>query len=255
MIKRKSTLSGPQPAKRKCTVQTTLGKYFGSCNSAGSGSSSTRKTATAIPSVFGVHIYTAREIEQSEGLNKEYRKFWNMKGAEICQDKRLIPKMDDASVKGAINTSWLLHKCSLLEFQAKQVEEKVKLLYCNQASIDHSLTSIKCNLERVKVAEATLEMLYDELSQMELQSEKKQKEIELETAMTELKKAQAALHRALTRKENDLAAQEKKEKENAIETHVADAPTLSSEELDDLVEIVKMDKFQPYVSSSELDDD
>ena len=60
-------------------------------------------------------------------------------------------------VKGAINTSWILHKSKLLLHQADELVEKAT------AVRDHILKGILRNTECVKMADRHLSLLYDEL--------------------------------------------------------------------------------------------
>ena len=158
------------PAKRKSTghVQTTLTAYFQASGPSGSKPVGSRASGfkpviTAIPQDFGIHIYTAQEIEGRVGLTKEYRKYWNAKAKEYCLDKRLMSKMDGTAVKGAINTSWILHKSKLLLHQADELVEKATAVWPNKATRDHILKGIQRNTERVKIADSHLNLLYDEL--------------------------------------------------------------------------------------------
>ena len=92
-------------------------------------------------------MYTPKEIEGAKGLVQEYRKFWNIKAHEICKDVRLTSKMDEGSIKGAINSSWTLHKSNLLLHQARQVEEKSKLVWTDEVARSLRLKPIVRNVE------------------------------------------------------------------------------------------------------------
>ena len=236
MSKRSSISSGPESVKKPRIVQSTLGRYL----TGSSASTSSTKATTVLPQDFGIHVYTTQEIEQSKGLIKEYRKFWNAKSIEYCKDKRVTSKMDGAAIKGAINTSWLLQKSMLLEFQSQQIEERAQTVY-SKSSIDHVLAPIKRNLDRVKIAKVTMDMLYEELSQLTSTQDKSAKEKEMEHATTELKRALDALHKALQRKEHDIQESQKSTLKDEIPHNVATIPELSVAELEDLVDIVKID--------------
>ena len=260
MSKRKATSPQElQPAKRKATgqVQKTLHNYFKASGPSGASGSSeasgSKPLTTAIPEDFGIHIYSTTEIEGQTGLIKEYRKFWNAKAKEYCQDKRITSKMDGIAIKGAINTSWTLHKSNILIHQAAEIEDKATAAQTNQASRDYILKGIQHNTERVKTADAHLQLLYHELSQLTSREECKTKEKEMEMAMTELKKAQDSLNKALKNRGRDLKAILKAKDEQAFKV-VADVPQLSSEELEGLVEAVKIDQVsQAYHGDSDPD--
>ena len=170
----------------------------------GSGVSGSKPEITAIPQDFGIHIYTPQEIEGRVGLAKEYRKYWNAKAKKYCLDKRLMSKMDCTAVKGAINTSWILHKSKLPLHQADELVDKAPAVWPNKASRDHILKGILCNTERVKTADSQLNLLYDELRQLLSDEERKSKEANMERAMTELRKAHDALHKAIENKKADM---------------------------------------------------
>ena len=194
-----------------------------------------------LPQDFGIHVYTTQEIEQSKGLIKEYRKFWNAKSIEYCRDKRVTSKMDGAAIKGAINTSWLLHKSMLLELQSQQIEGRAAGVY-SKKSIDHMLAPIKRNLDRVKIAKVTMDMLYEELSQLTTTEDKSTKEKEMEQATTELKRALDALQKALQRKERDIQESQQASQDNPThDIDVATVPELSVAEVENLVDMVRSD--------------
>ena len=86
-----------------------------------------------------IYIPPPQEIEGRVGLTKEYRKYWNAKAKEYCLDKRLMSKMDGTAVKGAINTSWILHKSKLLLHQADELVEKKTAVWPNKRSSKHAL--------------------------------------------------------------------------------------------------------------------
>ena len=57
------------------------------------------------------------------------------------------------------------------------------------------------NTECVKMANSHLNQLYDKLRGLTLNEEKKSKEIEMDSAMTELRRAQQTLHKAIDNKQ------------------------------------------------------
>ena len=100
-----------------------------------------------------------------------------------------------------INTSWTLHKSKIL---LHQLVGEANGVWTNDASRDHVLKPI-LRSERVKMANVHLQLLHEELSKLSLSEEKKQKEAEMESAMTELKKAQDALQKSLERNSERLS--------------------------------------------------
>lgn len=99
---------GSKKSKRQvCSTQPTLHKYFVSENS-GNGDSMKSTVAPQTPQSYGIHIYTPQEVDEAKGLEKDYRRFWNEKAAEICQDKSSRLMLGDkVAIQGAINTSWI----------------------------------------------------------------------------------------------------------------------------------------------------
>ena len=240
MSKRKlSSVNEPSSCKRKCTHQAKLTRFF----SEGSEASGSKQGTVAIPQDFGIHVYTAREIKLVKGLAQDYRKFWNSKAHEICKDKRVTSRMDEKSIKGAINSSWTIHKSNLLLHQARQLEEKPKTVWCDEAARTHRLKPIVRNMERIKMADANLKQLYDELHALTSVAGRKDKELEMEQAMTELKKAQDALQKALDRKKEDLEMDEKRIHDDHAAMQITNSPQLLSDsELQGLVEAIKIDQ-------------
>ena len=150
MSKRKATSDqGLQPPKRKATgqVQKTMYNFFKESGPSGamgsSGAVASKPLTTPIPELFGIHIYSTIEIEGQTGLTKEYRKFWNVKAMEYCQHKRVTSKMDGTAIKGAINTSWTLHKSKILIHKAAEIEDKATAIWTNPGSRDHILKGIE----------------------------------------------------------------------------------------------------------------
>ena len=191
MKRQGSSAEGISP-KPKHTVQAKLSSFFKSSDGSQPSGSKPVVATTTIPQDFGIHIYTSKELEGAKGL---VQKFWNFKAHEICKDVHLTSKMDESSIKGAINSSWTLHKSNLLLHQARQMEDKSKLVWTDEVVGSLRLTPVVRNVERVKMADAHLQLLYDELSQTS--KGKEEKELEMEKAMTELRKAQHALQKAL----------------------------------------------------------
>ena len=76
----------------------------------------------------------------------------------------------------------------------------------------------------------------------------------MDSAMTELRRAQDALHKAIEKKRVDVNKAE--QPHDSVVIPVADAPDLTGEELDDLVEAVKTDQLsQAYESDHESEGD
>lgn len=146
--------------------------------------------------------------------------------------------MDSTAIKEAVNTSWTLHKTKIFLQQADDFADEANDVWTNVAARDHILKSIFRNTERVKTADAQLQLLHEELSELFSSEGKKEKETKMEGAMTELKRT---LQKALNRKSEQLR-QEKMAREHheAVVESVVDAPVLCDKEMDDFV---KVDQF------------
>ena len=137
-------------------IQAKLSSYFKPFKSTQASGSKLAISTTAIPQDFGVHVYTSKEIEGAKGFIQDYRRFWNAKVYEISKDKRLTSRVDEGSIKGAINSSWTLHKSNLLLHQARQLEEKSKLIWMAEVTRLHRLQPVVQNVERVKTGRCSL---------------------------------------------------------------------------------------------------
>ena len=63
--------------------------------------------------------------------------------------------MDEGSIKGAINSSWILHKSNLLLHQCANWRRSV---WMDEIATSHKLKPVERNVERVKMAEKELEI-------------------------------------------------------------------------------------------------
>ena len=250
MSKRKSTDPGLDAKKHPCTVQATVFRYF-QASEKQSSSSSLQKPATVAesPKSLGIQYYSHKEIESASGLQKDYRKFWNDKATELCSDKSVRAKLrNKAAIRGAIDSSWTLHKTHLLQLQAEKLVQQTKQLYSDEVAHSYELTVVTSNVERMLQAYGSVNLTYTEIESAGSVNEKVILEKQLESDMSELKKAHAALTKAMKQKTKILEAEE------MDEAMYAESPVqLSDSELESLVEIVKEETEQKieYVSDSE----
>ena len=209
-LKRKpesSEVNSIPEAKRQChsaTVQSSLHKYFQTADSQRGSCSSV--PAVHSPESYGIHIYNSGEIEKAKGLEKDYQMFWNTKAAELCSDKSTRSKLGDkVAIQGAINASWILHKTNLLKLKAEELCLKARDVYPEDVERVSMLSGVYKNVDRMVAATATIHVLYAEIadgypepSQLALTQDNVAKQL------TELKKSQDALTKALGRKETEL---------------------------------------------------
>ena len=177
----------------------------------GSSSHKPSEIAEETPRSYGINTYTDEEIRKSKGLNQEFRRFWNEKAAELCRDRSVRGKLQNkVAIQGAIYTSWTLHKTSLLQIKAEQVQEEARKAYRDEIALSHLLTPIISNLERMQSAHAMVTHTYKTISDSSC-SDQMKAEKELEEEMHELRKAQDALSTAIERRQSDLQKIEKAE--------------------------------------------
>lgn len=90
----------PTEGKRKCVSQRSILKFFKpEGTSAGEIPSSLGTVIT--PDFYGIHLYDDAEISSANGLQKEFRSYWNSKAHEICADRSIRGKLQS---KAAISS-------------------------------------------------------------------------------------------------------------------------------------------------------
>ena len=172
--------------------QATVHSYFQS--SAGDDSAwATETTSVKLP----VKTYTKEEIIQSEGLDKEFKKFWNEKVEEIMVSPSVKLNLSSKkAISGAIYTSWTLQKTKLLKILADELKLLGKEAYPNKADCEKNLFSVKRNLERIDDISCTLTVLLSEAENNPSEAVSDQITIKLSALRT----AQEALKKAMSRK-------------------------------------------------------
>ena len=212
MSKRKLQQPGKGGKKIPCTEQTTVFKYFQpvATDSASSSSPSLSKPSfTESPQAFGVHCYSEAEIQSAFGLQQDYRRFWNEKAVELCSDRSVRANLGyKGAIKGAIDSAWTMHKTEILRLQAEMVTTKSKQLYSDDATHLHEISSISSNVDRMLQACTSVNVTYTEIDNTSSLAEKAKLEIVLKDDMSELKKAQAALQKAIKEKNKIIQAEE-----------------------------------------------
>ena len=227
----------PTEGKRKCVSQRSILKFFKPEGTSASELPSSSGTVIT-PDFYGIRLFDDTDISSATGLQKEFRSYWNEKAHEICADRSIRGKLQSkAAIQGTIYTSWTLHKTHLLQLQVDELQEEAKKIYRDDIAREHALTAVTKNSERMQQAYACTTVLGESISSL-AGDEKKVKEVELEKAMTELKKAQDALSKALERRKADLLAAMKDVEERQIIT-TTPAIQLSDSDMEELIETVK----------------
>ena len=93
-------------------------------------------------------------------MNKLRLRVWNDKAVEIYSDKSITDELNNReAIEGAIHSSWTLHKTSLLELEAEELEDKAILVYDDAVARELILKNVKKNRDRMKTAHATIHAL------------------------------------------------------------------------------------------------
>lgn len=227
-----------RPKKKLCTTQLSLKSYFEKAS--GDGSSTSRASVVVTPNFYGIHLYSETEINKAVGLQKEFQMFWNEKAHEICADKTLRARLQNkAAIQGAIYTSWHLHKTHLLELQAEEVREQAHKIHQDAVSTEFRLRAVDNNLERMLQSYASVISISETINSLSSNSEKKAKEEVLDKEMSELKRAQDSLHKALERRREELTLAKKDIEEDHQTMIAGPSAELSDDELEELIEEVR----------------
>lgn len=198
----------PPSKKAKISRQPTLVEmYFPS-----------RLTATSSPpqpysavKARNIKIFSAREIAQSSGMQKSYREFWNNKAEELCSTS-VLKTFKPGEIQGAINVAWTIKKTDFLRDQMEEVNKQVisKCPVDLLKKFQLSSTTLEKNTKRVEEAVSSLEDIQRDLTsarqeffdsrnkteRQEASLKVDQLEKDLESQLTELRKAQDALRKA-----------------------------------------------------------
>lgn len=221
--------------KKKCS-QMSLMTYFKPAQA----NQSTPSTSSTVvtPGYYGINLYTEADISSAVGLQRDFRTYWNDKAHEICADKTIRAHLGSkAAIQGTIYTSWTLHKTHLLELQAEELQGVAKQLYNDEIALLADFSTIKNNLERMLQCYASVTTLAERAKSLNI-AEKTAKEEEIEKELSDLKKAQNALHQAMERKRAELIARKIDIEEEEMLT--ASSPVqLSTDEMEQLIETVR----------------
>ena len=196
-----SVVSDSKPkVKRRRYTQSTLSSYFISSN-ADTPSSTAHLEAKEIVQSLGIHLYTNEEIKGAKGLQKEFRSFWNEKAEELCKDPSVRMgklKSSSTAIRGAIYTSWTLHKCSFLQLRGEKLQSDLKDVYKDDTALTDVLSAVNRNIDRMKTAHATVTQIYSTASSDH------DIEHDLNEGMHELRRAQDALSKSIDRRQVDI---------------------------------------------------
>lgn len=233
--------------KRKCTsqVQTTLHKFFPS-EGEKAGPSTSSQTITLAPESYGIHMFTEDQIDRASGLERDYLHFWNSKARELCRSKEARSKLGNkVAIQGAITASWALHKTHLLQLQAEELCNEMTVVYRNHDPIvrEKLLDVVQKNKQKMLDIHAEIEYTCGEFQGRDRENIVSEK-------LTELKKAQDALSKAINRRQKDVDAYAISE--NASKHTADEAEEISESELDAMVHEIKVESSLPSFEPFEL---
>ena len=177
-----------------------------------------RSTATSSPpqpysaaKARNIKIFSAREIAESSGMQKSYREFWNNKAEELCSTS-VLKTFKPGEIQGAINVAWTIKKTDFLRDQMEEVNKQIisKCPVDLLKKFQLLSTTLKNNTKLVEAAVSSLQdiqrdltsarqELFDSSNKTERQEASlkvDQLEKDLESQLTELRKAQDALRKA-----------------------------------------------------------
>lgn len=150
-------------------------------------------------------------------------------------------------MQGAIDTAWILRKTDLLKLEADELCSLAAQVYKDEVTRARNLSSIHKNVQLMEEATATANLAYEQLSADITVSTLKQAQMIVSKEISELKKSQGNLTKALMRKRTIIKEILEKEKQ----AQVALPPTtLTSGEVEDIVQDIKDSKMFTAINSS-----
>ncbi len=191
---------------------------------------------------LGAKVYSSQEIMEVDGMAKAYRQFWNTKASEICADAAALKHLGSKrkAIEGAITTSWVMKKVELLCIQADELRIRYQHVYGENA--DRKLVTVEKNIERMQQTNFAVNNMYEQAATGDLNaSAMKRLETQMSKAMSELKKAQESLRKALACKKENLEKFKREDLEKSSSAHTPIIPELTTEEENTLLQGVLHD--------------
>ena len=226
----------------KKAIQSSLHQFFSS-ESGSSNSKSSSKDHKMTPQQHGVRIYTSEEIRGVIGFEKAYREFWNTKAEQICGSKQAVGKLvNKKAIQGSINISWILHKNELLKLEVDKVRNLASKAYpaADEIARDHALASINRNVEKMEASAITANLTYQHFLEGKDHhtSDIIQAQAAVSKEITDLKRNQDSLLKALSRK-NTLFGQILSEEQKSQAATALPETTMSSDEIEEIIHDIK----------------
>ena len=168
-------------------------------------------------------IYTDEEINAANSeMERKRRRFWNNKAEQVATSKKTA-NLKKTTQMGIIDVAWTLRKTAFIETDARKTldEEKVLFRRCENEKVTKAVQkkeTIPKNLDRMAAAHAAVEKADEELNDCRMNFEKARtekerqaarqefevKQILMDGAYTELKKAQDATTKSVKAKRKEL---------------------------------------------------
>lgn len=175
-----------------------------------------------------VKLYAKEDIEGEQNfIEKERMKFFNKKANELCSDPNTKRSVINSSSKlrGAINSSWFIKKCSI---QAEQFSEQLKKrreiesqnpVIAKQLKLasDRQVRRVEINMKKVEDSKVKMNMINEELGskvrelkscfnadrRKEIAAERKCKEEELSKVLQTFKRSSENVRKVITEIKKD----------------------------------------------------
>ena len=71
-----------------------------------------------------MNLFSEQEVNESTGIQKSYRQFWNDKAEELCRSNAL-KTFKPGEIQGVINVAWSLKKTDILKDQIEEVNKEI----------------------------------------------------------------------------------------------------------------------------------
>ena len=235
--------------KKAKSSQSTLHKYFGGTGPLSSDLPQKKRRC----GLSGLTLYTEEEISESKGMDKSFKQFWNRKVEEISTDKSCKKRLQSrSSMQGAIYTAWTLQKTEYLVIEADEIKK-----------ISKDLAHLK-SLKKMNTCHYDVIAEYNYLEELHKEGASRDliaiAEKKIEEKMSDLKKAQLALTKAIARRRETAHHEEiKRAQDQSSTTSLSlsenDTQSLPTEVMEKLVDDIKCETTAFYEGDYHCDPD
>ena len=118
---------------RRPTKQTTVHAFFGG-----------KAPPVSSGLMYGLKTYRQEEISKVDGLERNFREYWNSEAGELCADKSVRAMLGNkTAIQGAIHTSWTIPKSSLLQVKVDELYKHYMDILQDEVLTQSKLKSVK----------------------------------------------------------------------------------------------------------------